>query len=125
MNEILLDILSVLVTAVVVPLISLLGTKLIQWVGAKTKNEKAAKLLSQATGIVMNAVRSVFQTYVETLKKQGSFDAKAQSAAFNQAKADSLRQFTPEITEFIKANYGDLSEWLRVQIESSINALKN
>lgn len=125
MNEILLNVLSVVITAVVLPLISLLGTKLVSWISSKTKNEKAAKLLSEATTIVLNAVRSVFQTYVEALKKEGNFGKNAQLTALNKAKEISLSEFSEDLKDYISNNFGDLDSWLTTQIESSINLLKN
>jgi hypothetical protein len=125
MNEILLNVLSVVVTAVVLPLISLAGSKLVQLINAKINNEKAAKLLSTATEIVLNAVRSVFQTYVEALKENGTFDAESQKKALSQAKDTALSQMSEEIKSYITSNYGDLDTWLTTQIESSINLLKN
>ena len=67
MNEILINIISVLVTAVVLPLISFAGTKLISWLNAKVKDENAKMQLTVATNIVKNAVLTVFQTYVDSL----------------------------------------------------------
>ena len=77
MNEVLLNILSVVVTAVILPLISYAGTRLISYLNSKIKDEKARELLSQATAVVTNAVRAVFQTYVDSLKKSGNFGAEA------------------------------------------------
>jgi len=125
MNELLLNILSVVVTAVVIPLITLLGTKLIQWVGAKIKNEKAAQLLSNASMVVLNAVKTVFQTYVESLKKSGNFTVEAQKEALNRAKSICLSQLSAETTSFIQSNFGNIDAWLSVQIEATINTLKN
>lgn len=125
MNDILLNVLSVVVTAVVIPLISLLGTKLIQLIGAKIKDEKAANFLSKATAIVLDAVKSVFQTYVESLKNSGKFDETAQKTALEKAKAIIKAQFNDELITYIKSNYGDLDEWINNQIEASINSLKN
>jgi hypothetical protein len=125
MNEILLNVLSVVVTAVVLPLISLAGSKLVQLINAKINNEKAAKLLSTATEIVLNAVRSVFQTYVEALKENGTFDAESQKKALSQAKDTALSQMSEEVKSYITSNYGDLDTWLTTQIEASINLLKN
>ena len=85
MNEILLNILSVVVTAVILPLISYAGTRLISYLNSKIKDEKARELLTQATGVVTNAVRAVFQTYVDSLKKSGNFGAEAQLEALNKA----------------------------------------
>jgi len=125
MNEILINIISAVVTTVLLPLLTLAGTKLIQWIGTKTKNEKATALLSTATNIVLNAVRSVFQTYVESLKTSGSFNKEAQLTALNKAKDIALSEFSDDVKEYITANFGDLETWLVNQIESSINFLKN
>lgn len=70
MNEILINIISVVVTSIVLPLLSIAGAKLVQLINSKIKNNKAANFLSTATTIIINAVRSVFQTYVEALKKK-------------------------------------------------------
>lgn len=125
MNEILLNILSVVVTAVVLPLISFLGFKLSQFLNSKIKDEKAKNLLNKAEDIVISAVRSTFQTYVEGLKKEGSFDKTAQLKAFNMAKETAINQFDCEVSKFIIDNYGGLNEWLGTQIEAAINKLKN
>ena len=125
MNDILLNILSVVVTAVVVPLISYLGVKLSQWLSTKIKDEKAKVLLTNAINVVTDAVRATFQTYVEALKKSGTFDKDAQIKAFTLAKDTALKQLSDESVQFISSNYGDIDNWLTTQIESAINQLKN
>lgn len=125
MNEIILNIISVVVTAIILPLISYAGARLITWLNTKIKDENAKQQLTVATDIVTNAVRSVFQTYVETLKKNGTFDKESQKAALIKAKNDALAQMTDEIKEYITKNYGDLETWIITQIESTINILKN
>jgi len=125
MNDILLNILSVVVTAVVVPLISLLGSKLVQWIGTKVKDEKTAAFLSKASEIVLSAVKSVFQTYVDSLKKSGSFDAEAQKTALSKATEIIKSQLGTDLTDYIKANYGDLDKWITTQVEATIDTLKN
>jgi len=125
MNETLINIISAVVTTVLLPLLTLAGTKLISWIGIKTKNEKATALLSTATNIVFNAVRSVFQTYVESLKASGSFNNEAQLTALNKAKDIALSELSDDVKEYLTANFGDLEAWLVNQIESSINILKN
>ena len=125
MNQILLNIIAAVVTCIVLPLISFLGIKLTQWLNTKIKDEKGQVLLKQATDIVLSAVRCVFQTYVEALKKSGGFDQKAQIYAFNLAKDTALKQLSEDSKQYITENYGDLQEWLKTQIEASINLLKN
>lgn len=125
MNDILINIISAVVTTVLLPLITWAGTKLIQYIGTKVKNERAAALLTSATNVVLNAVRSVFQTYVESLKASGSFGPDAQVEALKKAKDIALSQFGEDVKEYIITNFGNLDRWLTNQIESSINLLKN
>ena len=125
MNEILLNVLSCVVTAVIIPLITLLGSKLIKWISGKIDNEKTSKYLTEATTIVLDAVKCVFQTYVEALKKEGSFNKDAQLIALNKAKEIVLNQLSNDVKEYRKSNFGDIDTWLTTQIEASINTLKN
>ena len=125
MNEIIINIISVVVTSIVLPLISIAGAKLIQFINSKIKNNKAVDLLTTATTIVINAVRSVFQTYVEALKKEGSFNKDAQIIALNKAKDIALTQMTDEVKNYLVTTYGSLDSWLDTNIEATINILKN
>lgn len=124
MNEMLINIISVLVTTVVIPVISLLGAKLVSWLSTKIKNEKANKMIKTATEIVVSAVKTVFQTYVDALKKEGKFDKESQILALTKAKDIALSQMTEDVKEFIQTNYGELDLWLTTQIEATINTLK-
>ncbi len=125
MNEILMNVLSAVVTAVILPLISIGGARLITLINEKIKNDEAVKTLTTATDIVTNAVRSVFQTYVEALKNAGSFDKDAQEIALKKAKEVAMAQMSEKVKSYITTNYGSLEEWLTVQIEATINMLKN
>ncbi len=124
-NELILTIISTIVTAVVIPLITLLGKKLIAWIGAKLKNETAAGNLIKATGIVTSAVQSILQTYVEALKKDGNFDKEAQAKAFAMCKSVIAEQLTDDIKNFLNEAYGDFELWINTQIEATLNTLKN
>lgn len=125
MNEIVLNIISCLVTTVILPLITIGGTKLIQLINNKIQNQKSAKLLSDATTVVTNAVRCVFQTYVEALKKEGNFNKDAQAIALNKARELTLNQLSKDSAIYITENFGDLNEWIITQIEAIINLLKS
>ena len=125
MSEILLSILSAIVTVVIIPLISWCGSELVKFIQAKTNNVKANENLTIATNIVTNAVKTVFQTYVEALKKNGSFSIDAQDEALRLAKDTVKRQINDDVRTYITANYGDFNTWLTSQIEATINTLKN
>lgn len=125
MNEIIINIISVVVTVIVIPLITLIGTKLVTWINSKINNEKATSILTTATNVVISAVRSVLQTYVDTLKKEGKFDDASKKLALLKAKDIALSQIGTGVQMYIEKTYGDLDVWLTTQIEATINALKN
>jgi hypothetical protein len=125
MNEILINIISVVVTSIVLPLLSIAGAKLVQLINSKINNNKAANFLSTATTIIINAVRSVFQTYVEALKKEGKFDEASQKLALLKARDIALNQMTDDVKNYITSTYGDLDTWINTNIEATINILKN
>lgn len=125
MNEILINIISVVVTSIVLPLLSIAGAKLVQLINSKINNNKAANFLSTATTIIINAVRSVFQTYVEALKKEDKFDEASQKLALLKARDIALNQMTDDVKNYITSTYGDLDTWININIEATINILKN
>lgn len=125
MNEILINIISVVVTSIVLPLLSIAGAKLVQLINSKIKNNKAANFLSTATTIIINAVRSVFQTYVEALKKEDKFDEASQKLVLLKARDIALNQMTDDVKNYITSTYGDLDTWINTNIEATINILKN
>lgn len=125
MNEILINTISVIVTVIVIPLITLIGTKLVTWINSKINNEKASNMLTTATNAVISAVRTVLQTYVDSLKKEGRFDEASQKLALFKAKDIALSQIGVDVQMYIEDTYRDLDVWLTTQIEATINALKN
>lgn len=124
MNEIIISIISVVVTSVVLPLITLGGTRLIQLINQKIKDEKTRIILTGLSTIVERAVRSVTQTYVDSLKKSGKFDQEAQRIAFSLAKEEVLKELNQETKSFIETNYGNINDFVTTQIESTINLIK-
>lgn len=124
MNEIVTSIIGIVVTTVVLPLVTLGGTKLIQYLNSKIKDEHARRILSSITSSVERAVRVVFQTYVDSLKKSGIFDKDAQKTALILAKQEITKELNIEAKEFIVNNFGDLNAYISNQIEATINFLK-
>ena len=125
MNDILISIISVVVTTVVLPLITIGGTKLIQLINQKIKDDRTRTILTGLPTIVERAVRSVTQTYVDTLKKNGKFDQEAQLVALSLAKDEVLRELNTETRIFIETNYGSINDFVTTQIESTINLIKS
>ena len=99
-------------------IITWLVAELIKWIKTKTKNETLNKSLTIAEEIVGKVVPFINQTYVDQLKSDGKFDAKAQAEAFRLAVEESKKLIKPDIIKLINEVYGDFDEWLTLTIES-------
>lgn len=124
MNEIVINIISVVVTNIVIPLITFLGIKLTQWLNTKIKGEKERNLLTKITEIITNNVASTFQTFVESLKKENKFDLNAQAQALRKTKESIFNKLSDEAIQYIDNNFGDFNEWITTQIETTIYKMK-
>ncbi len=118
--------------SVVIPIAVTAATALISWalslltavIKNKVKNETAAQYLNEALDIVDDAVKSTYQTYVQSLKEQGTFDKDAQIAALQKAKCTILSHLSGEAQDYVKQLFGDLNGWIETQIESKLYELK-
>ncbi|MBR1868327.1 MAG: hypothetical protein IJ800_07125, partial [Clostridia bacterium] len=99
--------------------------RLIAWLNTKIKDEKALGMLTAAVNVVQSAVKSTYQTYVQSLKEQNIFDGEAQRTALNAAVQQATNTLSEEAKNYIQTNYGDLTEWIKLQIESTLYDLKN
>ncbi len=122
------EILNILLSAlgvIVTGLVSWGVVVLTNWLNTKIKDKNLAMLLTKATTIVSDAVKTVYQEFVEALKKDGKFDAEAQAQAKEKALAIIKGQLTDEIKTFIESNFGDVQNWLAEKIEAVLYTLKN
>lgn len=125
MNEILVNVLSIIVTSVVLPVIAYVSVKVTQFLNNKIKSDKTRDIISQIDSIIRSNVSAVYQTYVQKLKEDGKFDVEAQNYALRHAKERILDELSSDIKEYIFQTYGDLSAWLTTQIETCIYQFKN
>lgn len=113
-------------------IIGTIGTGLASWLTAyvvgllnqKIKDKKLARWSSELFQIIMSAVQTVFQSFVDTMKKAGKFDEAAQKEAKERAYNIIISQLTPELKTYITDNFGDMKDYLMNQIESMIYNLK-
>ena len=94
------------------------------WVSKKISNEQDASLLNDCLTIIENAVKEVFQIYVEALKKEGHFTEECHQKAKEMAIDMIFNRLTPKLKEFIENHFGDVRNWVSNQIESCIYTLK-
>lgn len=89
------------------------------------KNDKAIEYLERAQEYLTDAVVMVNQTFVESLKKEGKFDAEAQKAAFKMAADAWLAMMNEEMKKVVLAEVGDLETYIKTKIEAEVNVQKS
>lgn len=122
-----MDIKSILIsigTAIVFALVSWGLTLLTTWLRTKIKNKKIAELLSSILNIVTNAVKVVYQTYVENIKGTDEWTVDAQKKALQMALEEAKKQLSKDTIKFIEDTYGNLDDYLTNLIEATLYNLK-
>lgn len=113
-----------LLTTVLTTLVGWAVAKLTALLDVKIKDKKALSFITNATNIVLDAVKSTYQTYVENVKGTELWDVEAQKKALSMAKEKALAELNEGTKKYIQENYGDINEWLENKIESSLYTLK-
>jgi hypothetical protein len=91
----------------------------------KTNDDTAKKYLDMLNDTIANAVLATTQTYVESLKKQGKFDAEAQKVAFRQTYEAVMKVLNAEAMKYITESVGDLETYVTNKIEAEVRLTKN
>lgn len=115
----------------IIPLLGVLTTFIIKWINVKSDqiqknndNALANKYIQMLTDTINSCVIATNQTYVESLKKQGKFDAEAQKQAFEQTTQAVLTILSQEAKDYLANIYGDLDKYISEKIEASVNINK-
>jgi hypothetical protein len=115
----------------IIPLLAVLTGYLVQWIKAKTaeateKNQKDVfdKYITMLGETIAKCVSATNQTYVDALKKAGSFDAEAQKHAFDMTLTAVMSVLGKDAIEYLTAIYGDLTGYLTTLIEAEVKAQK-
>lgn len=128
MNEFLTNLAMTVVTAAV-PILTAYAVSLISKIKdktiAQTDSLKQQAYITEIADAVSAAVAATSQTYVDALKKAGSFDLEAQKQAAAMALSACIFAISPAAKDFIVAAYGDLTEYLTNKIEAEVRSQKN
>lgn len=118
-------------TVVIIPLLIVLtkyGVAFIQAkcdeLKAKSDNELHDKYIDMLQDTVINCVLTTTQTYVDSLKNQGSFDVEAQKTAFEMTKNAVLNILTDDAKEYLTNAVSDFDGYLNTLIEATVKLNK-
>lgn len=114
-----------IILGVVGVVISGVGVIVTYLVNKYVSDNKLKTLLTSLTTLVQNSVLEVYQTYVEALKKAGSFDAEAQKQALDRCLQLIKVNMPKDLKTWLQANYSDVESYLKSMIEAQIGLLKN
>lgn len=89
-----------------------------------SKQAEYQTYLEDALTAIYKSVRKVNQTFVDSLKAQGKFDAEAQSIAFATACDDAIALMGKEAVKFLMDKMDDFELWMKVQVEAAVNENK-
>lgn len=115
----------------IIPLLGILTVYAVKFINTKaleikSNNDNAIlkKYVDMLSQTITECVIATNQTYVEALKKQGSFDEKAQKQAFKLTYEAVMKILNNDAKEYLANVFGDLEIYITNQIEAKVNANK-
>lgn len=112
----------------IIPLLGVLTTFLITWIKSKsealkqqTNNDLTNKYIEMLNNTITDCVIAMNQTYVNSLKEQGKFDAEAQKKAFTEVYNKVITILGQDAIEYLNSAIGDLNEFITSKIEKEVN----
>lgn len=126
-----LNLLADIFEVCIIPLLGVLTAYAVKYIQVKsaeitekTDNALADKYTVMLADTISACVLATNQTYVEALKKQGSFDVEAQKVAFNMTLNAVMEILSDDAKEYLSEAFGDLNSYITSQIEASVNVNK-
>ena len=126
-----LEILAKVFDIAVFPILAALAMYLVTLIKAKkqellekTKNETTKKYIEMLDKTITDCVIATNQTYVDALKKAGTFTAEAQQEAFRLTYDAIMAILTDDAQEYLNEAINDLSTYIETRIESQVVVAK-
>ena len=115
----------------IIPLLGIITVYIVQFIKTKTKelnsnnsNEVLSKYIEMLSDTICECVIATNQTYVDSLKAQGKFDAEAQKKAFEMTYNSVINILTEDAKVYLTSVYGDLNTYITNMIEAEVNKNK-
>ena len=115
----------------IIPILGVLTTFLISWINSKkealkqqTNSETMRKYIDMLDNTITDCVIAMNQTYVNSLKLQGKFDAEAQKKAFTDVYNKVIAILGQDAIEYLNSAIGDLNEYITSKIEKEVSSNK-
>lgn len=126
-----LDILYKIFEVAIIPILAAVSMYLVNYIKAqknnlikKTENETLKKYIELLDKTISDCVIATNQTYVDALKKKGSFDVEAQKYAFQQTLDAVMSILTDDAQKYLSEGIKDLDTYIKTKIESQVAVSK-
>lgn len=118
-------------TLVLIPLLGVVVKYFVQFINIKaeelqqnTDNAIFKKYIGMLNDTISMAVIATNQTYVDSLKEQGKFDAEAQKVALQKTYETVMSTLTSEAKVYLNSVIADLEKYILASIESEVKLNK-
>ena len=125
------ELITQLFELVLIPLLIALTSYAVKWLNAKSEetkakieNDMADKYIDMLNSIIVECVLTTNQTYVDSLKQQGAFDAAAQQKAFQLTSEAVMEILNEEAKKCLSEMVGDLEKYVTSKIEAQVKLSK-
>lgn len=118
------EILSTIITLVLIPLLIVGTNAIVDFLKTKTKNEKLDKYLDKANDAIITAVQDIMQTFVTTIKNNGEWTEESGQEALTMAKLKAIELMGAAAYTALPELVGDVEVWLIAKIEAATRAEK-
>ena len=122
-----MDLLKQVFEVCVIPLLGILTAYVIKWISLKSAdltekidNDMLDKYIRMLDKTITDCVIATNQTYVETLKKEGSFDKDAQKIAFEKTYNSVVLILSEDAKEYLEESFSDLQKYITEKIEAEV-----
>ena len=126
-----LNLLADIFEVCIIPLLGVLTAYAVKYIKVKSDeitmqstNEMVDKYVAMLADTISACVLATNQTYVDSLKAQGKFDAEAQKHAFDMTLNAVLSILNDESKAYLTEAFGDLNTYISSQIEASVKVNK-
>ena len=126
-----LEILGQVFEIIVFPALSAAALYFITWIKAKKqelqkkiKDETTKKHMDMLEKTIIDCVTATNQTYVDVLKREGSFDDEAQKKAFTLTFDAVMAVLTEDAQEYLSEAVKDLTAYITTEIEAKVKLVK-
>ena len=122
-----MDLLKQVFEVCVIPLLGILTAYVIKWISLKSAdltekidNDMLDKYIRMLDKTITDCVIATNQTYVESLKKEGSFDKDAQKIAFEKTYNSVILILSEDAKEYLEESFSDLQKYITEKIEAEV-----